>query len=188
MLQLLLCAVWLSLCYSSKLRSESGGRVPVTLSVSDEILSLQNGYVSISFNLKKPSISALSGDWLGSGVFEGNLLSRQGIRLEREDTSLVTSSSADQLLQEPLPFQILENKTDRVVVLISNILDTYSSQPFVNSSWTLSLQSNERSVNMTTQATVLMTGPVISIRIGAYFKTLSSYGMFDSGMMQMMAS
>lgn len=148
----------------------------VIVKLTDDIVSLENGFVKVVFDRKHPGISSLAGSYQGYGTYT-ETLAKWGIRLEREDAS-GTHASTDVSLTQPIGVSVSSNNSAVGSVTIKSI--PASSKKYVTEDWTLTLIQGSRSLVL--QTTGLLNANVLSkaVRHGIYL-TATSVTAFYSG-------
>eukprot|EP01120_Amphizonella_sp_Union-15-10_P015804 TRINITY_DN8197_c0_g1_i1.p1 TRINITY_DN8197_c0_g1~~TRINITY_DN8197_c0_g1_i1.p1 ORF type:complete len:770 (-),score=131.23 TRINITY_DN8197_c0_g1_i1:4-2313(-) len=164
------------------------------LKITEELVTLQNSYLKLQFNLRQPQLDYLAADFTGKGFYGPNLfagrsdpLNRRGLVLERESSTnnrrVVFSSSSG--ASSSLTVQTLVNDTSLISVRVSNIVDSVSDS-VLTSSWTLSLSKNERFFNLSTSTRVLASSSsVTSIRLSSYLNPVSLTAFSSRGSLQL---
>ncbi len=145
-----------------------------------EFVTLENGYTKVSFSTRFGFIDAIFSDFSGSSNFTENILSTKfGLEIQK-------SVSCHQKIKPTPVITWLQKDESKHVVKISNLLDC-QYQPLISETWTISLSSEKRSVEVDISGQILRDADdIVSVTHSAYLKTASIYGLFDRGVVQMM--
>ena len=182
---------------------------------SKTALTLRNGWVSATFDLLCPRLSAIRGDARGNSSYGANMLvPRTGVRLEMqpfdahgclaEESSGSGEPPGGQLPcpyanpparasaqhgchSKALGYRVAVNTTSEVSVVVEGVVDSVDS-PSVSSAWTLTLRRGARGIELRVQATALGTANVTAVRLSSDFTPSSLYAGYDKGVLQMMDS
>lgn len=170
------------------------------VTVSSSRVWLSNAYVRLSFNLAAPQVDILQGRFTGSGEWGANLLvgsdgaaadslllQRGGIVLERVDSlqQLWPTTAASSASTARPAVVVTSNTTQQATVVLSGVLDS-STFTVVNSTWTLSLTSESRTVQLQVSARATRSTTLAGVRLSVYASPVATYGLFDDGTMATM--
>ena len=165
----------------------SSAVVPVTTQNNGRELIVENGFLSVSFDLYNPSISSLKADFLGKGNFKNiNMLARP-FKLEVSNTpgfplaSTVTSPN-----MSPMAYKFIQETDDYVELQFSDITDKITDSPIFSESWLFTLSSDDRYFDFTINGKTIQSFPIVYAAHTLYTWSDSLYGFFDKGVAQMM--
>ena len=157
------------------------------LVVTSESVVLTNRYVRAVFDRRVPALRELRA--LSEGEEGMNLISAEGVGLEFQPwsqwgaTPILSGVGARR--SAPVPVRIVANSSARVAVEISNV----TASDAATSTWLLTLEAGALGVNVTVTATTLRAyAQATALRVGIYTPLLSSYAIYDDGVLQMMSS
>ena len=158
------------------------------LEQGDGYFTMSNGYLFLRFNLTHPHISHLQGRFSGKGVYGQNTLTEKngvGICLEAGKGGYLTNHARSSDRNIPAKLSVdLESKS-MLSVRVSGVVAGN-----VESTWTLSLQSHQRFVDLKVKASSPQTKTSSSeayYGVGAYFHPPSGTAVFaDQGVLQQM--
>lgn len=167
---------------------------PVEVRDSADRVTLTNGFVSVSFNKRSPSIDDIRGDFVGGGAYGPNVASsgfdqqrRGGIVLERFEMEpnqdiwpIPHASSA--CANPTLNVSAAGTSASRAVVRIDGVLDDCLA-PAVTSTWTISLDASARSFALSVSARVLRRTDVAAVSVSAYLSDPQTIALMDDGTM-----
>eukprot|EP00698_Gefionella_okellyi_P003010 TRINITY_DN12839_c0_g1_i1.p1 TRINITY_DN12839_c0_g1~~TRINITY_DN12839_c0_g1_i1.p1 ORF type:complete len:766 (-),score=178.45 TRINITY_DN12839_c0_g1_i1:39-2336(-) len=157
---------------------------PCTLDETVSDIRLSNGYTAVVFDKLHPSLSEISGDFLGGGQYVNALSSSASLYvLEREDGS-TTYSSAQQGAGAHLSITVLANTSSLVSVRIGGIVDDVSAA-VVSEEWTLTLQRGQRNVVLSITGSTVRAASYRAIRHSAYLQGSSITAFYNRGVVQM---
>ena len=158
----------------------------VTLSKSDDQISISNGYVSAELSVAGGAwISKLQGDFQGNGNYGINLLADSGIRVERLESSGDVTSAAGK--GDASEVNIVRDDGSCAEFTIPSVYDDVES-PVAVESWTVSLCDGDRSLRFDTKGGVIDASAGSTLRgvvHSLYSSSLSTYAFFDQGVVQM---
>jgi len=189
---------------------------PVVLEPSETALTLRNGFLSATFDLLCPRLSALRGGARGDGSYGANVLvPRTGVRLELQPFDALgcmaeergLGSAAGQTPALPCPYanppartsaqhgcrsqalgyRVATNTTSEVSVVIAGVVDSVDS-PGASSTWTLTLRRGARGIELRVEAVTIAAANVTAVRLSSDFTPRSLYAGYDKGVLQMMDS
>jgi hypothetical protein len=171
-----LCASFVSTTHGSlpALRNSLNGA-----ETNDNII-LENGYTKVSFSKSLGHIDSIFADFTGKSKYSTNILSSSfGVEILKSEQCLEKVKPVPQV-------QWLEKSSTLHKVQISNVFDC-GVNPLVSETWTLSLHKNQRSVDVEINGKILRTDDQVqAISHSLHLKTLSLYGLYDRGVVQMM--
>ena len=152
--------------------------LPSTLISSDSLLTLSNGFTTISVNLSTPQLTNFMGDMLGEANFSKDVLSSP-IVLQREDTSGTICQQ-----DSPTEYSIVTNTSTRVAILVT--VSDCSSNPLVKETWALALNADERGLEFEILGSILRDTDedVRAVRRVVNIAAPSIYAFFEQGVNQ----
>ncbi|KAL0490443.1 4-hydroxy-tetrahydrodipicolinate reductase [Acrasis kona] len=161
----------------------------VKLSVSSSLVSIDNGFLQLEFDVKSPRISKITADFNGVGEYGKNLVGDRGISLEHSlvvGGKVTTLSSSRSGAGSNVQVKVVTNTTKSVQVDISNVVDD-SSNPFLTSVWSIKVDQSHRDFSLSVDTKCIRDSPdTISVQVGNYLTPTSSFGNFQRGVQQMM--
>ena len=155
-----------------------------SLEITDDAISMNNGFVSIKFDKHRPAIVAIGGDFLGEGKYQNVLATMLPSGLEREDGDGTTHYSYINGAGAALNIKVLKDDPSLVSVQISGIVDDVSS-PVATETWTITLSQNQRFVSISTTGETVRTATYKAVRHGFYFQATSITALYKRGVVQM---
>jgi len=133
---------------------------------------LQNGFLCVK--IQPGVIREIRADFLGNGVFGGNVLAHKGVALERE-----TLDESDYRSHDMDAFEVLEETERKVVVRLKNVGDHVAME-----NWTVSMIANSRSFKIEFHGHVLLRNGG-SLWRDWQFVPSSIYAWFEDSVVQM---
>mmetsp|Transcript_9666 Transcript_9666/g.28527 ORF Transcript_9666/g.28527 Transcript_9666/m.28527 type:complete len:821 (-) Transcript_9666:30-2492(-) len=147
--------------------------------IDSERVAVGNGYACAVFELAKPRLSTLRGDFAGAGRYGASALAEG--QLELEDASGKVFASAD---AGPATATVLSSAREEVAVEIRGLRDR-AEAPMVEEVWTMSLAAGARSVVLKISGRSARAGQVRAVRHSFRLLPSSIYALFDGGVVQM---
>ena len=164
--------------------------LPATIKFENEIGTLQNGFASLQFSLFTGRITALKGDFKGSGDFSKavNLVAPTGtlgVGVEVQlSPAAVTHSTSNWRRGLPIHASVLKNDSDCATVVLADLREQ-PNDPATSSNWTLSLCKDDRAIHFNSSTRVIRDAYFTSLRLSLYFQADAGYWIFDDGPFQM---
>lgn len=147
-------------------------------------ITLENGFTQIVFDKTNGHISSIAADFHGLGNYSASILSKP-FALEVESLLNEGFNSSGQH-SDRLSVRWLSDTESVQSFTVSNIVDSRSN-PFVQETWTITLNRDNRFFQLDIAGKTVRDGKVKYAAHGLYLKTKSVYGLYDRGVAQMMA-
>eukprot|EP01065_Artemidia_motanka_P009197 TRINITY_DN14698_c0_g1_i1.p1 TRINITY_DN14698_c0_g1~~TRINITY_DN14698_c0_g1_i1.p1 ORF type:complete len:961 (+),score=323.32 TRINITY_DN14698_c0_g1_i1:61-2883(+) len=145
------------------------------------VVTIGNGYTCAVVDTARPSLSGLYADFGGQGAYGSNVLSGDGVTLERESGDGSVTSSVD---AGPANVTVLGNASALASVRVA-LADAAGADAAAAEVWTLSLAGGARSVVFESSGRTTRDVSAKAIRHTFRFLPTSIYALFSRGVVQM---
>jgi hypothetical protein len=142
---------------------------------------METNYVKVSFNAELNAVDGVYADFLGGKNFTVNLLT-QPFQLE-----VVATTHNDGVKYRTVSFDLQDDKNlnQHEQLKFESILQV-GGEDIVQHTWNIRVSPLSRKITIETQGIILKDVEVSRISYGLYLPNPSLYGLFDSGIAQMM--